>query len=452
VVSGGSYVTLLDNSTTPGAINTMQTVNNLTDPFQVKILPTAPQNQAITFKLALSDGSYAMNYYFTEIVNVDYINIAINDVATTITSKGLIGYNLDAQQQGLGFTYMNSGTLMYESAVMMGTSSTLVNDMARGTGATPDVDFASQAAVHRVTPAVVSDFDCDGFFRDNVSTTPLPVQVHHQAYAWSAPPHTKYVIVQYVIKNTGSSTLSNFYSGIFTDWDIDATTYNDNASDYDGTNKLGYTYHTAASGLYCGMKLLTSSAPPNFYAIDNIQGGGGGVDLYTNGFDAAEKYTTLSTMRTQAGTTGTGNDVCNVMSTGPYTINPNDSVIVAFALIAGDDLSDLQNSAVDAQNQYDTQVPLGIQQVLTNNSVLGQSYPNPTSGMTTISFNMSEAGHATLNVLDLSGRIVATLASGQQAAGEHKVNFDTRALPSGLYIYRLDTDHGSVAKKLMVAH
>ena len=78
---------------------------------------------------------------------------------------------------------------------------------------------------------------------------------------------------------------------------------------------MGYCYYTATSGKYAGIKLLTNTAPPNFYAIDNIAGGAGGFDL-TNGFDTKEKYKTLSTQRLAAGVGGTGSDNINVMQLG----------------------------------------------------------------------------------------------------------------------------------------
>ena len=43
----------------------------------------------------------------------------------------------------------------------------------------------------------------------------------------------------------------------------------------------------------------------------------------------------------------------------------------------------------------------------------------------------------TLEVFDMVGRRVATLAEGSQAAGYHTATFDGRALASGAYIYRL---------------
>jgi serine protease len=451
VVSGGTFVTLIDATTTIGALGTLATGTNNSDPFQVSINPNAPANQQIVFRVTVTDGSWSRNFFFTETVNVDYINVTVNDVWTTITSRGLIGYNQDQQQQGLGFNYQQNGSLLYEAGLMIGIPGK-VSDVVRGTGTTPDTDFASQQAVRQVIPTVASDFDLTGRFSDAPSATgAIPVTVNHHAYAWSQAPHTKYVIVEYVIRNTGTVTLTNLHAGIFADWDIDATTYGDNKADYDATNKMGYVYHTAANGFYCGIKLLTTTAPPVHYAIDNVNGGNGGVDMF-NGFDNTEKFTTLSTNRVQAGNTlSTGNDVIDVMSSGPFTIAPGDSVIVAFALIAGDNLADIQNSAVNAQINYDNQVPLNVAQINTSNSG-AQIFPNPTNGTTEIRYTQPQNGAVNLSVLDASGRLVSTLATGNQAAGNYNVQFDAANVPAGIYLCRIETAAGVEIRKLIVSH
>ena len=198
VVTAGGFVTVYDGTTNPGVIPSYTGVGHTPDPFQIIVNPSAPLNQAITLKVTLTDGAWTYDQFIVIYVNVDYINIAINDVATSITSKGLIGYNANSQAQGLGFTYLTSTTLLYEGAFMIGASSANVNDMARGTGANPDVDFASQVTVMENGPTV-SDMDVSGYFRDNVAATPLPVR-HHYAYAWTTSPNRKYVMVKYVIQ------------------------------------------------------------------------------------------------------------------------------------------------------------------------------------------------------------------------------------------------------------
>lgn len=449
VVTAGGFVTVLDGTTAVGALGTLGTANHNADPFTVKINASAPINQSIVFKLTMVDGSYSVNTYFSVVVNVDYINITVNDVWTTITSKGLIGYNQPNQLQGLGFNYLQGGSLMYESSLMIGTTSANTNDMVRnGTPGNTDADFASSSNVRTVSPVVVSNFDVDGKFRDNVSTTPLPVTVHHSAYAWNSAPHRKYVIVKYVIKNTGASTLSNLYAGIFSDWDIDAATFGSNRTGFDAGQKMGYAFCTLASGKYCGIKLLTNSAPVNHYAIDNVTGGAGGMDI-TDGYDQAEKYTSMTTTRDIAGSTGGGADICDVVSSGPFTVAANDSITVAFALIAGDNLADLQASAADAQIMWDG-IPLSVFVSHDANYSTLNAFPNPTSGVTDITYNVAEAGYSEIRIIDASGRLVNTLAKGDKSPGNYVAQLDVANLPEGMYFVQFASENSLITKKIVV--
>lgn len=63
--------------------------------------------------------------------------------------------------------------------------------------------------------------------------------------------------------------------------------------------------------------------------------------------------------------------------------------------------------------------------------------PNPATDASTLSFRLGTAGPVTLEVFDVAGQRVARLADGPLPAGEHRVAFDTRALPAGLYFVRL---------------
>jgi hypothetical protein len=77
--------------------------------------------------------------------------------------------------------------------------------------------------------------------------------------------------------------------------------------------------------------------------------------------------------------------------------------------------------------------------------------PNPFNPTTQISFNIEEAGFASLKIYNLLGQEVATLANGPQAAGVHTVGFNGASLPSGVYIYRLEAGgHVRQAKMLLL--
>lgn len=86
---------------------------------------------------------------------------------------------------------------------------------------------------------------------------------------------------------------------------------------------------------------------------------------------------------------------------------------------------------------------------------LDQNLPNPFNPKTTIRFALPTAGEATLAVFDASGRRVATLLDGPQAAGAHEVVWGGRddagnTVPTGIYFYRLQHASGEETRKMLL--
>jgi plastocyanin len=92
-----------------------------------------------------------------------------------------------------------------------------------------------------------------------------------------------------------------------------------------------------------------------------------------------------------------------------------------------------------------TGVEQGISGAPTSGLAMMQNQPNPFSNKTLIAFQLPKAGPVTLEVYDLLGRRVVSLAQGTLAAGVHEVNWDGRnaqgegAAP-GVYFYRLSAE------------
>lgn len=68
------------------------------------------------------------------------------------------------------------------------------------------------------------------------------------------------------------------------------------------------------------------------------------------------------------------------------------------------------------------------------NFQLQQNYPNPFNYTTDIRFSLPHSLAVNLEVFDITGRNVATLADEVFAAGSHRVTFNAADLPSGLYL------------------
>ncbi len=81
---------------------------------------------------------------------------------------------------------------------------------------------------------------------------------------------------------------------------------------------------------------------------------------------------------------------------------------------------------------------------------LSQNYPNPFNPSTRIEYALPVESHATLEVYNLLGEMVARLVDEVKPAGYYSVNFNASSLGSGLYFYRLSTGQQSFVRKMML--
>ncbi len=81
---------------------------------------------------------------------------------------------------------------------------------------------------------------------------------------------------------------------------------------------------------------------------------------------------------------------------------------------------------------------------------LMQNYPNPFNPTTTIGFRLPEQSEIRLNVYNMIGQQVATLAQGTRQAGNHTVQFDASQLSSGMYLYRLYSGDQVLTNKMLL--
>lgn len=72
--------------------------------------------------------------------------------------------------------------------------------------------------------------------------------------------------------------------------------------------------------------------------------------------------------------------------------------------------------------------------------ILAQNYPNPFNPNTTISFKIPGRARVTLNVFDLMGHEVARLVDGIREAGTSTVEWNASRVPTGVYIYKLQSE------------
>ncbi|OYD13717.1 hypothetical protein CH333_07355 [candidate division WOR-3 bacterium JGI_Cruoil_03_44_89] len=86
---------------------------------------------------------------------------------------------------------------------------------------------------------------------------------------------------------------------------------------------------------------------------------------------------------------------------------------------------------------------------------LSQSSPNPAMGRTAIDYGLPVASKVSLRVYDITGRVVATLLSGEQGAGYKTVDWNLtddsgNRIARGVYFYKLSAGDFKSTRKLVV--
>jgi hypothetical protein len=86
---------------------------------------------------------------------------------------------------------------------------------------------------------------------------------------------------------------------------------------------------------------------------------------------------------------------------------------------------------------------------------LDQNWPNPFNPSTNISFTLQKADFVQLNVYNILGEKIKTLAMGEQSRGKHSFiwngkNDSGMFVSSGTYIYRLKVGQFTETKKMLL--
>ncbi|MBI2418343.1 MAG: DUF2334 domain-containing protein [Ignavibacteriales bacterium] len=97
---------------------------------------------------------------------------------------------------------------------------------------------------------------------------------------------------------------------------------------------------------------------------------------------------------------------------------------------------------VSVQNGSPTNIP--------GTFALEQNFPNPFNPSTVIRYNLPVAVNIHLSVFNALGKEVKVLADGFSNAGKHEIVCDMSGLPSGVYVYRIESSSFRMSKKLIL--
>jgi len=97
---------------------------------------------------------------------------------------------------------------------------------------------------------------------------------------------------------------------------------------------------------------------------------------------------------------------------------------------------------IGGNNNYKKKIPKAIE--------LYQNYPNPFNATTTISYEITIGSNIKLTLYDIQGKKIQVLLNDFKAPGHYKVEWNAGEIPSGIYLYQIQTNQGSFQRKCLI--
>lgn len=430
ISSENPYIEILDSVFSPNIILPENTINNESDPFVFYLNDDIPSNAEVVFKFSYTGNGYEDFEYTYVLLNGDFINLDTNNITASITSEGRFVYHNEYDKIDLGFLHKEEENLLFCGGLMLGCASNKVSDNVYGNNGSYDRDFASIMPLHANVNNTNSDMELISSFNDSLASyASLNLSVTQHTHAWNNNDSKDFIIIEYDITNTDDENINTLYAGIYCDWDLNQSTLN--KAFYNEALRLGYTYDAFENRIYAGVKLLSTSGNDYCYCIDN-DGAGGIIDLFDNDyFSTYEKFYGLTHNRWEGGVFNQGNDVSQIIGQGPLAIIPKDTVRIAFAMVVGNNLSELESNAITAQNYYNDFIYISQNDFPKTSTIL--AYPNPADEYLYLK-NIASNPKA-VEIISGKGVIYSITNFSLNSQGELKISL--KEIPEGIYFLKL---------------
>ncbi len=456
----------LDNyitwTTQTASIGTLATGDSVEVTFKFQINANAPNNRTLRLYPRITDSAGFSDESDLFRMSVNETGVAAHStpgLSVSITDEGNIGYTSyqgAPNSRGVGFNLTNaSGTpqdVLFEGGLLIATSASRVSDCVRQQEADPndqqrDFVIKSGTAMEVMQPGLRSSEQGRVTLDDSYALNPIGVEVLQESYVDDNPNYQDLLILQYTITNQNANEIDNMHVGLFFDWDVAP-----GASDvvgWDAQRGTGWVMdHASNPTAVTGVRLLTPHTL-HYAAIDNaatIYRGQG-----NNGFTGSEKWNLLTggvQNNGQVEGSQVAKDVSQLIAAGPFSIQPGNSVEVAFALISGSSESEFLTNADHAVTFWDHVSTAADNEVAPASAwQVHAPFPHPAVTPVTLRIETAAMSSVSLTVYDLLGRRIRTVLDDQRPAGIHAVTWDGRnelggRVSPGMYIVRMTAKGG----------
>jgi len=374
----------------------------------------------------------APNFNFT-IVRHDTGNIILQ-----VTDRAHIGGETTGTTNiPYGFRYPRTGSdHLFFGGFCLTNSITYVADGHYAPNYRIDRDFRTVDPIHRVSRYGLQEFEAT--YIDSGHPTPKSLKVTQYSLASPDPNYDDGVIIIFTIKNLGATRVESLYAGIILDLDLPGGS----PSELGGTDTVRrcvYQRRSTTENPTVGIKILWPRSWANLACLYN--------PTYVHpyyGLPDSFKYKFLKgIIRQYAGVTA--NDWSSVASVGPFSLEPNEEYMCAFALLGGSSVNEFLNNADSLQAFYERLV--GISENKNEKKVTLLTNPVIINNKTKLILKTNIDEELKINLYDLCGKYIDCLGKikGQKI---HDLKVD-KSYPQGIYFLRIEGKKVYLTKKIV---
>jgi len=409
--SSSSYLTIIDSTSSYGTVAIDDTARG--DGYRVRISQNCPQGERLALTLLVRAGSdeWCSNLEIT--AGMPHARQGIwavhdtGDFVIGVCANGGIG-TTTWRGEGLGFIYPKtrawSSSAMMHGSFIIGIAEPDTIWVADNYYGTPwqvtAQDFAIVESLCPVIPPEFGDQEYVCMFSDQRHPLPRGLTVTQRSFVSARPVHKDFIILEYRIHNNDTLPITDLWTGVACDFRTAPwNSYDQN--DYAGTDSLRALAYVRASPetLALGARPIYPDGATFWANCINHS------SYIQDGFTKSEKMRFLDgRLRSTTGTT-IGNWHAFV-SSGPYTILPGDSQIVAFAICGGRTVAQMTISSDTAFEWYEPQVGVGEKvgaiATLPRITVAPRIFTNST----VVNYQLPRIEPLQIKVADPAGRII----------------------------------------------
>ena len=353
--SNSPDVSVTSSQASFGNIMTGGVASNAT-PFVLSFSAQVPSDSIRTFNVRFYAGVFSDTVSFA--LNVGGVpeppvkGVALHDIGKaglSLTNYGVIGTD---GEYGGGLEYPRGGNSpeehLFQGALLVATSAEKVSDVSYSENQFFDtLDFDHDFTVIQggnikvIQPGETADQEITGAFEDSKADIPLGISIYQRSYAWADDFNDDFVIVEYTINGPQDKNLDEIFVAQHMDWDVGGSSDKDMVG-FAGDRFLAYMSDSQSS-YYLGHALLTQ-------AVSGFKDLKFSRDIQ-DGFTGAEKFSAM--VRGAEDTVVVApDDWSELLSGGPVYLKPGRQVVVAFAILGGNNLTELSDHVLQARAKF----------------------------------------------------------------------------------------------------